>query len=634
MSFYEESLGIEERPQELGLYESSIAVSESEDKPINPNFDFGGADAVLSTVTSAAAPIVGGLTGGATALATQDIDSARAVQDATTDAFTFPPQTETGEELVSQLAELMRPVTEFIDSIGTKAADSTFALGEDQASAVLAAGVKAAPAAVAALIPGSRGLRAATPSLEKSLRSNKPAKVAESVDPDLAVVGAADRLDIDLEPGTVSQNKSFVELTQSLKSKPGNPLAVTELEAIEALSEKGKSLINQDRADFSDTVKADFQQTISDLNTETHKLHENIVPDRTISVELDDSAKYIVDALNEVGDNFKDLSKVERHLLDLVDRDGATYGSVDRVRRNIGKAYQGKGVYAEIDGKILDDVYGAIARDQMRAADKVGSGDSLRLANELVVQRKGLEQQTLNLFGKDLQTTLVSKISQSRAQLSKGDLTAFRKLIDDVPEKFQKDAAGLVIDALMGDAKGRFSLGGFAGVVETFKRSPSVKREVLSRLDAAERQVFDDMSTVTAAIQRTKSRENNSRTARDVMAGLEDPGFIKKLYEGGRDIVRAESLGSAAGVPGVGTAAVFASKRLGGKKNAADDATELLTSSRFRLALRKISEDKISEADRIVLGSKEYGRWAKNNPKAVKQIAVTGFFAWASQNDG
>ncbi len=597
-------------------------------------------DVAANVGASSAAEVAGGVAGLGTLAATGDESAAVAVQEGTADKLTFEPQTDAGKMFMNKLAELMQPVAELVDSAQTAAGDSTFSLGEnggDETSAALGAVAQTLPTAATMLIPGVRPALNAVrkQDLGADVRKGRADKAAQAVEPDLDVVQAADRLEIPLDPGTVSTNKSFVELTQSLKARPGNPLTVAELEAIEALGEKGRALVGQDRAEFSDAVKSDFEQTIASLNAETHKLHEGLV-DRTVPVDLDESSRFMVQMLDEVGSNTDALTRPERDLMALVDKEQTTYGALDRIRRNVGMAYNGRGPYKDVDDGILDQVYGALSRDQLAKADELGVGEQLRLANKLVEQRKDLEAQTLQLFGRNLDRTLISKISGTggaKGQLAKGDLTAFRKLMDTLPEKFRKDGAALVIDSLMGDNRGKFSLGGFAGVVDSFKRNPQVKREVLRYLDPDERQTFEDLSTVATAIQRTKSRENSSGTGKTILAAIESPNAMQKLYQGARDVAAAESVGSSAGVPGAGTLGVIASKRLGSKKDPADAATELLTSERFRVALRKITAGKIDDANRVVTGSREYRNWVKQHPIAAKEIPIIGFFGWLSSQD-
>ena len=471
----------------------------------------------------------------------------------------------------------------------------------------------------------------------KEVKAGNPEKVAAQVDPDIEVVQAADRLGIDLEPGTVSQNKSFVELTQSLKAQPGNSLAVSELEAIEALGARGRELVegvtSSDRADFSDSVRAEFDTTIAEMNKNVHRLHENLIEDRAAQVSVSASEQYMVDVLDEVGGKMRALSPPERDLLELINDGNTTYGAVDRIRRRIGKAYEGQGEYRGTDEGILDQVYGAIAKDQMAHADTLGVGDNLRLANQLVQERKALEKKTLDLFGRDLQKTLVSKISESRTQLGKGDLTRFRKLMASLPEGRRREGAALVVDALMGDNKGRFSLGGFAGVVESFKRNPQIKAELMRHFTPKERQKFNDLETVAVAIQRTKSRENTSGTAKSVLAALESPSVIGKLYGGAKDAARAESVAAPSGFPGAGVLGVVITRGMRGNNAPADAATDLLTSERFRVALRRVEQNEIDKADRIIQGSKEYKSWAKEHPVMAKQAALVGFFSWLSNQE-
>lgn len=615
----------------------------------SPDKIIGAAEAGTALATQSPAASAGGITGLATLGMTRgDEDAAVAVQDATEKAFTYKPRTDLGLDYLRTVSELLAPVARTIQGVEQKLGDSSFELGggDDAVDAALGATVQTIPGAMGMLIPGMResyrSVRPKKKTLEKELAKGKPESVVEFVDPDMDVVQAADRLGIELEPGTISQNKSFVELTQSLKAQKDNPLAVSELTAIEALGAKAKELTESvtptDRAAFSDEVLSEFETTISDLNARTHQLHENLISDRSVTVDVSNSKEYLTSILEELGGKKESLSGPEKELYKLLSKEfemGAfvppskvSYGAIDRVRRDIGRGYEGIGPYRNTDTNILDNVYAVIAKDQMAKADELGVGDQLRLANELVQQRKGLEKQTLELFGNKLQRTLVPKISTARGQISKGDLTGFRQLMKALPEKYKSDGAALVVDALMGDNRGRFSLGNFAGVIETFNRNPKLKEEVLRHFDASQRQVFNDLAAVTTAIQRTKSRENTSGTAKAIVAAIESEGAISKLFKESRDIARAEGMSSAVGAPGFGIASYLLTKTQRNRVTGSEAATDLLTSARFRTALRKVEQDKIEQANRIVESSPEYKAWSKYNPTSASRVAATGFFGW------
>ena len=64
-------------------------------------------------------------------------------------------------------------------------------------------------------------------------------------------------------------------------------------------------------------------------------------------------------------------------------------------------------------------------------------------------KRKGVEDSAIQLFGKDLNKSIVAAIGSAGNGLLKGNLTGYRKLMAAVPDSRKQDVAVQMLDELL-----------------------------------------------------------------------------------------------------------------------------------------------------------------------------------------
>ena len=326
------------------------------------------------------------------------------------------------------------------------------------------------------------------------------------------------------------------------------------------------------------------------------------------------------------------LTKSEKTLKALVDNNQLpTYAALDRVRKNVGEGFRRRGVFADDESGTLERVYAALSKDQLSAAEGFGVGEKLKQAQKLVADRKGLESQMIQIYGKNLQGSLISKITTSANALTKGDAAQIRKLMQSVPENLRQDVATSVLDDIFtAGTRNKASLGqGFVKAYEGLNRSPTAKTELFKHLPKEAARRFELIGKVATGIFKSKALENTSKTARDVIAAMDDGGMFGKIYQTSKKIAAAEALTSSVGFPGAGATGVIGATLARSKKSANAAADELLSSDKFARAVKTAAIGKQKQSDNIIKKSAEYKRWARTaSPEDIAKINKLGFVAW------
>jgi len=172
-----------------------------------------------------------------------------------------------------------------------------------------------------------------------------------------------------------------------------------------------------------------------------------------------------------------------------------------------------------------------------------------------------------------------------------------------------------------GARKGSALGGGFVTAGEQLNRNVAAKDAFFKYLPPRARADFDKLHTVARGIYDSINRENKSKTARDVLYGLESGGLYKKMVGGGEWVLRKF----------VGRSIAEKAADIAKGKKRSQMAEEFITSPKFREALVKAAEDKVA-AERIVKSSSKYKAFLSTlTPSEKAQIARIGFVAWVTQ---
>lgn len=479
--------------------------------------------------------------------------------------------------------------------------------------------------------------------ISTDLRKGRDKRVAEQVMPQQDILDAAEDLGVDLNPSHYSSNRAYIDVEQSLKSRPGSRLAVAEEKSIIELGERADQLINDiggetDKSLLDLSLKSDIDATIRELEVKSSNAYravDSAIP-REVVVNPKASIGYLDRIMSDLGGNEGLLSSSEKRLLQLTKEDvNTTYTALDRLRKDVGNGFRkNAGPYKDDDSGTLKQVYRVLSEDQQGVADSFGVGADYSAARRLVKSRKDLEDNALSLFGRDVGGSIVPKLTQSGAALTKGDVSRFNKLIEAIPPARRQEAVATMLNELFSlGARTKGPLGqGFVKAYEGLSRNKLAKDEIFKHLpDGAEKR-FDQIAIVAAGIFRSKSLENNSKTARDIISAMDDGGMFSRVLDVGRKAAIAEGVGSAVGIPGAGTAGVLGAQLAKSKTKASVSADELIASPEFRRAVETAARaNDPKRADLILSRSGAYSKWLSFlDARDAAQISTVGFIPWVT----
>ncbi len=671
----QEDAAIEEPPKQ------KINLAEMLQPPIGLAMaPFVAADAANAMMGEAGGQVAGGLTG--VASTPFGVDTAVRNIEAMQGAFQRPPQFPIVQQGLQQLAGLVEQgvdllripfgaTAEFIELLtGAEPEDAkkvqqdiiergfqdTYAdsVYEQTQSPLAGTIAKVAPALIPELLAIATGGYAFKPKTPRIRAADEPGASAEpsvaeyeeitkglagrqvepSVEdamPDAQIMADAEELGIDLNPDHYSSNLAFRQVVQSLKSRPGSPLPAIEQKAIADLGERADELITDlggqaDKTILDANISGQFETTIKELEKQADKAYkaiDEVIP-RRAQIEATESRKYIEDALADVGGDKKLLTKAEKKLLALLDGN-PTYAALDRIRKDVGNGFKGRGPFKDADSGVLSQVYKALSIDQQNAAIAFSPeiGATYRSAKELVAKRKAVEEQMIAAFGREVNKSLIPGLTSAATALTKGDVSKFNKLIKSLPENRRQEAVATMLNDLfsMGTrAKGDIS-GGFLNAYQALNRNKGAKDLIFQHLPEGARTKFDRIGRIATGIYRSKALENKSKTAADVIAAIEDGGLFNRLLDIGEKLTP---------LPGTGTSMVGAASGIINKTSTSDIATEFITSPKFKQALETSAKTgDIRDADRILKGNLRYERWKKQlSQQQLAQLTSLGFIAY------
>jgi hypothetical protein len=397
-----------------------------------------------------------------------------------------------------------------------------------------------------------------------------------------------------------------------------------------------------DKAGLADDFRARSTALVDDLEKQAENAYGNV--GRAIPKGTQVEAQNIIDAILKEADELggtQYLNAVERkHLKELSPDSNPTYARLDKLRRELGSAYKGKGAFKDAADADLARLYGAMAKDQLAAAKSAGVGDLYEVGKDLVIARKTIEKQLISALGKDLTGSIVQKAGKAVKDLAKGDTKAFDQLIKTIPEALGGNAKRDIIatalnDAFIGGSRAEKSLNvaAFDDFVNGIQRHATARARMV---DVLGEDAINRLETFHKVVNGVRRAQKESITTGRIMAvpGMldEQGGIAARLFGFGVKVAAAEGVTTALGVPGVGTAGVVG-KMLGGIKRTKRSvaADELLSSPRFQkiMASKAVAVDSaeasVDKATDTLERLKEYQRWKMTLPdRDLKDLAALG----------
>lgn len=464
--------------------------------------------------------------------------------------------------------------------------------------------------------------------------------LATQAAPDPKVLEAARRLKIEgyLQPDHLTSNQAYRELAQAVKSIPGSQARAAELTGLEAVGKQADDLITQiggmtDLSRMNQAVRTNLSQTVANLerraNTAYDDLRQNI-PAQTRGPADNVLAFVEQRALDLDGPkNLSPLEKAVRSKLspkEIKDADGnvigmrqPTYALIDDVRRDIGAAARQQGAFKDADTGLAKRLYALIDDDQFALAEAAGRGEQYRLAKSLVSMRKGIEDDMVSLFGRELDQSLVTKLSTATTALSKGDADKLVKVLQAIPEDMRQMVAASALNTAFGKAtqNGALNFNTYANWYEGLLQNKQAYAALMNNLPQPARKALSDLYRVSNNVRKATRERITTGRIQAVQQELQGAdSLLSNVFNVAKRAaigIPAEAATTAVGLPGAGIASgLTAALSKGVKPEVLKAADELISSPEFqRLAVEGATKTNPSQSTiRSVALSAAFRRFA------------------------
>lgn len=497
---------------------------------------------------------------------------------------------------------------------------------------------------------------------EGGLGSKKATQVlAEQAAPDAKTVEAAKRLGIEeyLQPDHVTTNQAYRELAQAVKSVPGSEARAAEMQGLSNVAKRADDLITEiggshDLAQVSQGVKGSLQATQAELEQRANALYKQLregIPAKT-EAPAPSVLEFIAQREKDLGGS-QNLTSMEKMILakltpkqttiaakqvpQIVSESGApltqqaapkivvrqpTYTLLDDVRKDVGAAARMAGPFKDADTGLAKKLYSLIGKDQEAVAGAAGMGETFTAAKQAVAIRKGVEDDLISLFGKNLDNSIVGNLNGGVRVLATGDTSKFIKLIQTIPENMRQETVASGLAAAFGKTakQGSLNFNSYAKWYEGLLKNKQAYTAVMSNLPPAARKQLSDLYRVSKSIgMATKERITTGRiqAVTEELKGGE--GLLSRVYDAAKRNAISMGAGTVAGGmlgPGVGAAIASALSR-GAKPSVMKAADALIASPEFQQAVKQAATGETKQAAVRLAYSKPFTKFVRavGNPK-------------------
>ena len=265
-----------------------------------------------------------------------------------------------------------------------------------------------------------------------------------------------------------------------------------------------------------------------------------------------------------------------------------TYALIDEVRKGMTAArIKKEGPFKDADSGLLKRLEKELLKDQKAAAEKAGQLGVFEEARQTVAIRKGIENDLVSLFGKELDRSMVGNLMTSTKKLPSGDVSNFIKLIKSVPEDMRQEVVASGLNTAFGKSarSGDLNFSTYSNWYEGLLRNKKAHAALMTNLPPEARKSMSDLYRVSNGI-RMASRERITtgriNSVRDELRGADT--LIGNIYSAAKRSavgLAAETVTTPLGAPGAGIAAGIASALTKGKTDTMKAADKLISSPEF-----------------------------------------------------
>lgn len=462
-------------------------------------------------------------------------------------------------------------------------------------------------------------------------RKQNLSRSAGEVMPDKSVIEAAERLGVaeELTPGMISNNPIYKDIEGALRAKGGSELSVQGENAISKVAQKADDLITEfggdiDKAALSQSVKEKVGNTINDLGAIESEAYDQVSKLTSPTQKVDMSDVYI--KLQEEAENLggaQFLEPFEKRLLK-ISESSPSYSLVDKERKKIGAALHKKqGAYKDMDSGRLKRMYGALT-DAQGSSLSDEARNAWDAAKAVTVKRKGLEDSSQKLFGKNLSNSIAPKVGNALNRLSKADYKNFDEIMAAMPdsETRQKVLLTALNDVFTAGSRkeNQLNIPGFVDWYGSLKRQPQLMKRVKDNLPDGAVKRLDDLYTLTNSIRDANSRVVKTGVAAETLSGLDKyEGMLERIYKGLPNIPVVDQ-----------GLSILKASGLAGKDPATVSADRLISSPEFKRMAIELAKSNFKAtqsakaAERALKKSGRYKKWFSLLPNEDKMRIIRG----------
>lgn len=505
----------------------------------------------------------------------------------------------------------------------------------------MAPAVPPAPAAPAVAMTAEELTATTRRAAEGGLGAGRATEIlATQAAPDPKVLEAARRLKIEgyLQPDHLTSNQAYRELAQAVKSIPGSQARAAEIAGLEQVGKQADDLITKiggltDLSQMNKAVRTQLDQTVTNLSNQADDAYKALrtdIPAKTRG-PADNVLNFVRQRADELGDSDY-LSALEKDILrkltpknikddtgKVIGKSQPTYTLIDDVRKDAGAASRQQGTFADADTGLAKKLYDLIDDDQFNLAETVGRGEQYRLAKSLVKMRKGFEDDMVSLFGKQLDQSLVTKLSTATTSLSKGDGEKLVNILTAIPKDMRQMVAASALNTAFGKATqtGTLNFNTYANWYKGLLENKQAYAALMNNLPQPARKSLSDLYRVADNVRKASRERITTGRIQAVQQELQGAdsllGSVFMVAKRAAIGLPIEAATTAVGLPGAGIASgLTAALSKGVKPQVIKAADELISSPEFqRLAIEGANKTPSQATVRAVARSAAFQRFAE-----------------------
>ena len=494
--------------------------------------------------------------------------------------------------------------------------------------------------------PEETGMRQVVSEVGEAAISQEPARMAraaEVVRAEPSLIGAAERLGVEqtVPISALSGNEQFRAVQAGLTARLGSDLADDQANSILQLSENVARRLDEygaaaSRGAFDDVIRNRIQDDIASLAEQSNYLYKAL--DKAVdrfggkfqTVETPILNSYI-GQLNQAYRSMNQMPSGLRNILNqITDPAGISYEALDRLRRATGEQYasalRGSNPYPDTDVRSLGQIYDVITRQQNQALEGIVGARAPEIwgaAKGLVAQRKQLEELSIQSLGRDLTNDIMPKLEQSLANISRGNIQAFTRRINQIPAELRPQAMITALKGMMQktarsadvDKDFTISLSFYPNWWRQVKSDAKVFNLVTKYLDPEQVRFFDDVARLGGSLQRSIQKQPMNGRLVEFVENLDRSGGLISRLMGyfGRDR-------GVVGMMARGGSAVF-DTMLGatGRSDVTQRMSDLLRDNNFRrLVIRGAEGEPVDRVAERLTQSDAFKNWYNSASDAVR----------------